>query len=351
MNVEELLEKQEEQPLPDPSLTETAQSFEVFSRTRVPELIVLILLDFGLAALAVAAAIGRSGEAAIALGATIFGLTALIALLARRLSFSYKVRGNELIFIQGAKKTTFPLEGASLKPLGWFSKADGDFESIRITTREGIRKIPLPDRIIKGDLVRERFLAALAAGGADVHLPGYLPPKGGVKEVDEIKVAGSEAGLGCAGVLIVVVATFLVSMISTSTVFFGLSSMVFLFVVFIPIIIALAVNGMKSKGRSRSILMSSEKLISMRGKELEWEVPREMLTGIVVESRKLPFKNTEVRVVAKTAYQRNLVMMDWSGNRLETRPYLLAHARARGIPVEIRLGGEEPGSGSLSLNE
>lgn len=347
--LENLVEKAESQiQFSGGSSTEPQETFDVLSLSRLPDVITLFLLGGGLIGLMVALANNEAQPLAWAALLACIAYGFFLRDLVIRMGSSFTLKGSRLTYRRRGVERSFDLTGATVDVSGLFTKSDGDFSSVNLVTSEGVRKIPLPDRIIKGDLVRERFIAALAAGGADILLPGYLLPTGGVNEVDEVKVAGSEAGLGCAGAAIGMTFLSMLVLAGRSGMVFGLTASLLLLVILVPILAAIIYNATQVRMKGRLIQFHPDKLICLRGKEVEWEVPREMLQGILVESRKLPFRNTEVRVVAKTLYQRSLVLMDWTSGRSETRPFLLAHARARGIPVEIKRGGEEPGSSSMA---
>lgn len=208
-------------------------------------------------------------------------------------------------------------------------------------------KVFLPDPAVKGDLVRERFLAEIQARGADVRIPGFMPPRGGINEVDEVKTAASSSGLSVPAWIAIPGLLLTVVLVPSLGAAMGFTSLI---VICSLLLAALAVWIIKSRRSIRTdhfIIFSPEKLASKRGSEIEWEIPREMLQGLIVESRKLSLRSSEVRVVAKTPYHRSLTLIDWSTVRLPARCLLLAHARARGIPVEIRVEGAESGPPSL----
>lgn len=345
MEIEDVLAKVEEEPAAFQEPVRTGETFDVLSRVRIPELITLALCALGLAVFSVLLVLSRAVEAAIVVGLGAFGVGAFCVTLTKRLTFRYRVSEGNLYFQEGGAETVFPLSGGVVEPALIFSKAEGDFESIRLRTGEDKLKLPLPDRRIKGDLVRERFIAALDQHGAKVRLPGYLEPKTGFNDVVQVKVPSAPGGQGIASGLIFVFIFTLLLLAPTALFGLSVSMLGLVFVTLVLVVIALA---QKQKGRTCFIVFSPNRLTRVRGKEVEWEVPREMLQGIVVESRAMPFKGTEVRVIAKTLYQRSLVIMDWSPLHLDARSLVLAHARGRGIPVEIRKGGEEPGDSLLN---
>lgn len=208
-------------------------------------------------------------------------------------------------------------------------------------------RVYLPDLEVKGDLVRERLLAILASRGADVRVPGFITPLGGAKEVQEVPITEDAAlqstplwqYLAAASICIICVLIL------------GRSVGFLLILPFLAVAAAViyvkVTRRFKPSVRSRTVIFSPENLTSRRGGEVEWEIPRDMLLGLVVETRETPFRRCEARVVAKTPYHRSLALVDWSPVTSLARANLLSHARARGIPVQIKCGGEEPGSGSM----
>lgn len=346
MDVEKLLEEREEEQEPKLAQPEEGESFRVLARARLPEILFILFLNLGLAFLSILMFVSNSVEGGLILSGITLSLGGFVFVMFRRLGYAYHITQDELIFRRGREERRIPLLNARLEPAIWLSKAEGDFESAKLVTPTGVHRLPLPDRVIQGDLVRERFIASLSDAGVEIRLPGYLPPKSEVKETDLVVIPGSHSGMGCIGGMIAFILLALSSVFGGGVIL-GLSSILFLILILVPVLIGLVINANRGQGKGRTIVFAADRLTSVRGKEVEWEVPREMLQGIIVESRRLPFKNTEVRVIAKTLYQRNLVMIDWTPHRIEARTFLLAHARVRGIPVEIRKGGDEPGDGSL----
>lgn len=348
VDVEKLLEQREEEQTPKLAQPEEGESFRVLSKARLPEVLFILLLNLGLAFLSILMFVSNSPEGGLILSGVTLSLGVFVFVMFRRLGYACRITKDELIFRRGRGEQTISLKDSRLEPALWLSKAEGDFESAKLVTPTGVHRLPLPDRVIQGDLVRERFIAALAESGVEIRLPGYLPPKGGVNETDQVVIPGSQSGMGCIGAMIAFVLLPLIFVFGGGVIL-GMSSILFFILILVPILIGLVINANRGQGKGRTIVFTADRLTSVRGKDVEWEAPREMLKGIIVESRRLPFKNTEVRVIAKTLYQRNLVMIDWTPHRIEARTFLLAHARVRGIPVEIRKGGDEPGERALNL--